>query len=39
MDTFKKPISKLSLDDCYQLAKLGYRFTIKHNQIIIWKEA
>lgn len=39
MDTLKKPIGEFSLDDCYQLVKLGYRLTIKHNLIIIWKEA
>ncbi len=39
METLKKPIGSYNLDDCYQLAELGYSITIKHNLIIIWKEA
>lgn len=34
----KKPIRKLSLDDCYELAKTGYIFIKHKDYIIVGKE-
>ncbi len=34
----KKPIRKLSLDDCYELANQGYIFIKYKNIVIVGKE-
>lgn len=33
----KKPIGKLTLNDCYQLTKLGYIITKSNDKILIRK--